>query len=193
MWRIDSDGSKLLVNGSHSAWLRAGNYIIGSIGDNGDYQKPMADILLEFTQGSVDPAVHNREGVRHYVIDADKVSRIDPVTLSPRDFVDEWITSQWKESSNWSNSTSLLQWHKKMQQFSGEFSPTMHCRTSELWQVTLAPYEGNKPQTYFLVRWRPPFHFTMMNVSDKPWPLCGEEDPSADEWRTLFAVQEWRH
>jgi hypothetical protein len=39
---------------------------------------------------------------------------------------------------------------------------------------------------YFLVRWRPPYHFTMVEVSGHPKPACTEEDREADEPRTLF-------
>jgi len=49
-----------------------------------------------------------------------------------------------------------------------------------------------EPEVYFLVRWRPPYHFTMMEISHKPWPRCTQEDREADEWRTVFATQEWR-
>jgi hypothetical protein len=197
VWRLNPEGSKLLVDGSHGAWLRADTYIIGSIASNGEFAKPKADILLEFTQGSISATV--REGIRHYVIDGDDVRRIDPVALSPRDFVDEWLRSSWNESAGWSISPSLRHSYQKMQSdyISGEFSPTMHCRTPDLWQVTLTPQDSKhnfkeEPEVYFLVQWNPPYHFTMMNVSNKPWPLCKKEDPSADEWRTLFAVQEWR-
>ena len=74
---------------------------------------------------------------------------------------------------------------------------TMHCQTPDLWQVAFQPHNAKKnfekePEVYFLVRWRPPYHLTMVNISDKPWPRCTQEDPEADEWRTLFSTQEWR-
>ena len=80
----------------------------------------------------------------------------------------------------------------------GEFSyPTMHCETPDLWQVTFEPRNARKdfepePTVHFLVRWRPPYHFTLMEISDKAWPACAQEDRQADEWRTLFSTQEWR-
>ena len=63
--------------------------------------------------------------------------------------------------------------------------------------VTIERHNAQKnyqpePSVYFLVRWRPPYHFTMMDISDKPWPRCTQEDREADEWRTLFNTQEWR-
>jgi hypothetical protein len=79
----------------------------------------------------------------------------------------------------------------------GEFVVTMHCKTPDLWQVTVEPYNPEKnfapeAKAYFLVRWRPPYRFTLTGVSGTPWPACTQEDREADEWRTLFSTQEWR-
>jgi hypothetical protein len=76
----------------------------------------------------------------------------------------------------------------------GEFDPTMHCKTPDLWQVTLNTIVDKKDYNktsplYFLVRWRPPYHFTMMDVRSKPWSLCHQKDEQADEWRTLFPTE----
>ena len=46
--------------------------------------------------------------------------------------------------------------------------------------------DKEKPLGYFLIRWRPPYHFSMVGVSEQPWPNCTEKDPEADEFRTLF-------
>jgi hypothetical protein len=196
VWRIASSGNKQLIEGSHFAFLRADSFIVGSIGDNHEYGSTAADVLIEFTQASIDGGVHNREGVRHYVIDQDRVRRVTPVALSPRDFVDEWLNTPWKESSDWS-SAELKERKKSLDNFHAEFSPTMRCRTANLRQVTLQPYDPDndyekKPAVYFLVRWQPPFDFRMVDVSIKPWPLCKQLDDEADQWRTLFWLQEWR-
>jgi hypothetical protein len=198
VWRIDSSESRLLVDGSHWAYLASGS-VIGRVGNNHEYGNTNADVLIEFTQESIDGGVHNREAIRHYVIDKDRVHRIDPVALSPRDFVDEWLRTPWKESADWSNTDKLRPLHEKLKKIHAEFSPTMHCRTPDLWQVTLDAYDydadnnfESKPSVYFLARWRPPYHFTMMGISSKPWPLCKERDDEADQWRTLFWTQGWR-
>jgi len=157
-------------------------------------------VLIEFTQSSIDDGVHNREGIRHFLIEGDQVRRVDPVALSPRDFVDEWLTRGWDESAVWSESPTLRHWHAKLHAdfVSGEFGDrTMHCQSHDLWQVTVEPWNAQKnfepePKAYFLVRWRPPYHFTMVNISEKAWPRCARQDPEADEWRTLFPTQDWR-
>jgi hypothetical protein len=190
VWRLDPSGAKLLIDGSEIAYQRTGAYVIGSIGRDWENDSGPVDAVIEYARRGVDTDLH--ETVRHFLIDGDKVRRVDPVALSPRDFVDEWLTREWKESSTWSASAELQRWHRKMHAdvVWGGFSYTMHCQTPDLWQVTFrldraVPY-------YFLVRWRPPYHFTMTNVSDKPWPRCTEKDPEADAWRTLFSTQEWR-
>jgi hypothetical protein len=175
----------------------AAPYIIGSVGSNQDLKSIKADVLIEFTQGSIDTGVHNREAIRHYEVNGDSLRRVDPVALSPRDFVDEWVESPWSESLEWSLSPTLRKWHDKLHADFGDFSPTLHCQTPDLWQVTIKPHNPkedieDESDLFFLIRWHPPYHFTMMNVSKTPWPLCKEKDPSADEWRTLFNVQEWR-
>jgi hypothetical protein len=201
IWRIDSgsSGSKLLIAGSEYAWLRTNSYAIGSIGRDWKDENAPVDVLIEFTEGSIDAGVHNREAIRHFLIDGDRVRRVDPVALSPRDSVDEWLTRAWDEVATWSASPALRQWHRKLHAdiVAGDFIGTMHCQTPDLWQVNVELHDVQKnfeaePEVYFLVRWRPPYHFTMVNISGQPWSRCNEEDREADEWRTLFPTQEWR-
>jgi hypothetical protein len=200
VWRVDPSGSKLLIDDSAMAWLRTETYAVGSITQDRTNENAPVDVLIEFTGGSIDATVGNREVIRHYLIAGDQVRRVDPVALSPRDFVDEWLTRDWNESTTWSASSMLRQWHRKLHadRVGGEFSDaTMHCQTPDLWQVSFEHYSAQKnlepePDVYFLVRWRPPYHFTIMDVRDKPWPRCTQEDREADEWRTLFSTQEWR-
>jgi hypothetical protein len=196
VWRVDPSGSKLLIDGSEMAWLRAEAFAVGSIAQDRTGKNAPLDVLIEFTEGSIDTGVHNREAIRHLLIEGDNVRRVDPVALSPRDFVDEWLTRGWNESANWSASASLRKWHGRVD--GGEFGhATVHCETPDLWQVAFVPRNAQKnfepePKVYFLVRWRPPYHFTMVDVSNKPRVRCTQEDRQADEWRTLFSTQEWR-
>ena len=200
LWRVDPSGAKLLIDGFEGAYLRADSFAIGSIVRNRFNENSPVDALIEFTERSVDSDILIREAIRHYLIYGDRVQRVDPVALSPRDFVDEWLTRSWDESAGWSAAPALKSWHLKLHAdwVGGEFTDvTKHCETPDLWQVTFAPSNAQKnfeaePAVYFLVRWRPPYHFTMVNISDKHWPLCIQEDPEADEWRTLFSTQEWR-
>jgi hypothetical protein len=195
VWRVDPARPRLLVNGTGWAHMHIDGFIVGSIGQR--YDEKVVDVLVEFTGHGVGGDV--RQMVRHVSIDGDRVTRVDPVALCPRDFVDEWLTLPWGESARWSSSPALRRWHSKLHAdiVSGLFGETMHCGTPDLWQVTFAPSDpqGNfapEPGVYFLLRWRPPYHLTIVDISDTPWPRCTEKDPDADAWRTLFATQDWR-
>jgi len=200
VWRVDSPGSKLLIDKTEGAYQGNGEYGVGTVAGEWHDENAPVDVLVEFTEGSIDADVHHREAVRHFLIEGDQIRRVDPVALSPRDFVDEWLTRGWDEAATWSESLNLQQWHRRLHSdlvFGTFGNPTMHCQSPDLWQVSLEPHNtekdfGPKAEVYFLVRWRPPYHFTMANISDKPWPNCTKEDRSADERRTLFATQERR-
>ncbi len=192
VWLMNRDQpvSKRLLDRTERAYLGNAHPILGSIGRD--------DVLVEFADRSLDTGVHTREVVRHFVIDQDFVRRIDPVALSPRDFVDEWLTQPWPEIAAWSDDASvktLQEWHQKLHKdfISAEFGyPTMHCRQRpDLWQVSInfADYGEPELNRYFLVRWRPPYRFTMFQISEHPSPDCTENDPEADQPHTLFPSQ----
>jgi hypothetical protein len=189
-----------LVNGSE--WTAVGFRnppILGSISSD--------DVLIEYLRPSVDGGILAREGIFHYEIEHGAVKRTDPFALGPRDFVDEWLKTDWLESSHWSegpNRRAMLEWRRKYvdkKAPNGEFLyPTMHCPTTpDLWQVglNLTPEldsENDRAQkTYFLVRWHPPYQFRMVDVRDSAWPSCTSKDPAADDAkRRMFPVQDWR-
>jgi hypothetical protein len=188
-----------LVNGADWAYLgRHDPPIQGSLAAD--------DVLVEYTVSSIDGGVHSREAIRHYQIDRDKATRVDPLALSPRDFVDEWLVTDWRKAAFWSespNRRAMLNWREQVQKdrVFGEFvQPTLHCaKTPDLWQVgvefseTGAANPAAVQRAYFLVRWRPPYQFRMVQVGDAPSRDCTETDPGADdERRTLFPTQQWR-
>jgi hypothetical protein len=196
-FRLGPDpGSLPLVEGAEAAYLGVEPPIQGSVTRD--------DVLVEFTIGGIDVGVHSRKAIRHYKIDGERVRRIDPLALSPRDFVDEWLTHDWKEAALWSesaNRVSMRGWHTRLHKdlvFGDFISPTTHCPAMpDLWQVGVdfsdppTPIGVEPKGAWFLVRWRPPYRFTMVDVSDRPSPACTEEDSKADEDRTLFPVREW--
>ena len=200
IWRVDASGSKSLVDESGDGYLRGQSYIVGSIVNSPMHFSGPVDAIIEFTQGSVDGGVHNREAVRHFLIDGDRVRRVAPVALSPRDFVDEWMTHPWSESQGWSLPPDLSKWHLKLHAdfVGGAFlGDTMHCQTPDLWQVGFEPQDAKRnfapePDVYFLIRWTPPYNFTLVGISDNPSPRCTHADREADAWRTLFSDPDWR-
>ncbi len=191
LWRTYTEDypAKLLLNGDEIGFL--GNHdvpIQGSVGRE--------DALIEFAVASKDPGVHNRPAVRHYVVHGNAVERIGPIALSPRDFSEEWLGNPWERSKQWSQPSSVtaLQ-HEHDVAFTGvengEFAATRHCTDSpDLWQVAFDPTDKKKGTIYFVIRWQPPYRFTMVRVSDHAAPACTEQDPAADdEGRTLFPAQ----
>jgi hypothetical protein len=68
VWRVDSSGSKLLIDGSEEAWLRAGDFAVGSVAQDPRDKNSPVDVLVEFTVRSIDGGVHSREAIRHFLI-----------------------------------------------------------------------------------------------------------------------------
>ena len=190
LWSVNSSRleTNLLLDKSEWAFLGAHDVpVLGSIGRR--------DALIEYTVGSIDLGGVSREAVLHYSLTPDKVERIDPVALSPRDFVEEWLAEPWEHSRLRSQYSALAVLEKAHQDTGRDefIRPTRHCQTPDLWQVGLRSIDGKRKPLYYLVRWRPPYHFTMMQVTERTSPACTKPDPAADdESRTLFPVQDWR-
>jgi hypothetical protein len=126
----------------------------------------------------------------HYVVKNGKLHRTDPVALTPHDFVSFWLRAAWSEVSEWTartGRTNLEAWRQRYKGTSSEFTfPSRHCGGHpDLWQVATDP--GLDPDVhYFLIRARPPFRFTMVAASDRPWPDCTEDDPAIDSASEFF-------
>jgi len=193
LWRTSANGedSKPLIDEAQFAYLAWRDPPInGSIGED--------DALIEFRAPSLDRAVHSYETVRHYKVDAGRVDRIDPIALSPRSFVEEWLLADWTESVGWTpnHRASLEAWHREYHgdQISGEYiEASQHCRrVPDLWQVGIEFGRRDTPKSdaYFLVRWRPPYHFEMVDVRATPRADCNDPDYAADGEHTLFPIQD---
>jgi hypothetical protein len=153
------------------------------------------DVLIEYAVGSIDGDVHNRRQIRHFAVKQGMIERIDPVVLSPRDFVDHWISGSSKEvlaQTAPDLKAALDNWSRR---FKGPFEfidPACHCtQKPDLWQVGVRDPTSERPLGYFLIRWRPPYHFSMAGVGAKPWPDCTGEDPEADAFHTLFPGKDY--
>ncbi len=103
------------------------------------------------------------------------------------------ISSRWTSAG--ASVPALSRMHRKENFAGGDYAATHHCeKRPEHWQVGLdwTDFDGNtmvdSKHMYFLVRWLPPYRFSMTGVSDRPWTGCTQEDPEADEERTLFPV-----
>jgi hypothetical protein len=131
--------------------------------------------------------------LRHYILEDGKLRRTDPVALTPQDFVSFWLRRPWSEVSEWTAASAratLKAVHEGYKGNNSEFaSPTRRCtRHPDLWQVSGYPSEAAHTDDvdYFLIRARPPFRFTMVGASTRPWPDCTEGDPAIDAAPGLF-------
>jgi hypothetical protein len=179
-WQVSADytTAKALIDGKETA-LDGYPPIQGRVGTD--------DVLLEFTVGGIGYG-DSHKAVRHFQVRDQRAQQVDPVATTPRDFVEEWISAEWTQSGLRSASPGLKQRHAKVHRTDGmgDFpDPAMRCKGSpEIWQIGTHWHEG--PKTYYLVRWRPPYNFTMIDIKDRPSPDCTVPDPKGDEHPALF-------
>jgi len=140
---------------------------------------------LRFHSNSIDGGVHNRVWIRHYAVHGDAVRRAQPVAVSPRDFVDEWIVSPWRDASAWSSRQSPEQLsqmhatlHKLNHHFGFDFKSAQKCSgTPPTVQVEITQIKdrGEDGDTfYFKVVGNGTFQ--MKSVSTSPDSKCGGAD-----------------
>jgi hypothetical protein len=187
--RVDRPEAKLLLEGGEEAFL--GNEVDGTVGPG--------EVLIQYSTHNTYTDFAVRPVIRYYILRNGKLERVAPFALSPHDFADEWMRTDWAISSQWTNPginlSTLRRMHRKENFEGGTYGNTTHCeKRPEHWQVGIdwMKFDGktmvDTKHMYFLVRWLPPFRFWMAGVSDHPWSGCTERDPAADEPRTLFPV-----
>ncbi len=165
VWRVRPGGAaaKLLLDGSETVNDDGYPPVHGTI--------TLDDVRIGFTAGGTGYG-SSHKAVRHFQVRGDKVTQVDPIAETPRDFVEEWLSGSWKQSGPRSESPSLRQWHAKLHRDDGmgDFpDPPMQCSSSpELWQI--ATHLHDAPKLYYLVRWKQPYKFTMVGISEGP--LC---------------------
>jgi hypothetical protein len=178
-WRIapDYQGEAVLDR----AYLGYDNYppILGRVAPD--------DVLIQFTaDGFLSGDVH--VAVRHFALDGPIARQIDPIAVLPRDFVLEWLDAPWEESGPRSESASLEAWHRQLRRPDsvGDFAePTRRCTAGpDLWQVGTRLFEG--PKRYYRVRWRDPFSFAMVAISETPYPDCTLSDNRGETYPSLL-------
>ncbi|MEP7308365.1 MAG: hypothetical protein ABJA98_22915 [Acidobacteriota bacterium] len=148
------------------------------------------DILFQFTAGGLlSGEVHT--AVRHFKIAQGEAIQVDPVAGLPRDFVVEWLTAPWEQSRARSEPASLEASHAQLHRLDGvgdvPDETVRRCTAgSDLWQVGTHLYE--RPKRFFRVRWRSPYTFTMVGVSETPYPDCTVADPRGETYSNLLAA-----
>jgi len=155
---------KMLLDAVETAYV--GDYppVKGTVSAN--------DVRIEFTAGGTGYGSGHR-AVRHFEVRGTALKQVEPIAPTPRDFVEEWLSASWKQSAPLSESSSLESWHRKLHRDdgTGDFpDPTLECANDpELRQIGIRLH-GIPAETFYLVRWRQPDRFTMVDIAEHP--LC---------------------
>jgi hypothetical protein len=168
--RSDRQMPKVLYSAEESIWWGGEDFGQLSVGEK--------EFELRFHAESIDADIHNRVWVRHFAVEDDEVRRVAPIAVSPRDFVDEWITSPWVLASSWSKTDAQRQlrtWHERLQALRHseyyEFGAIRQCGSDTArYQVQLKSDEPNSD--VYLRLEGSPSTFAMIAVGAKPDPSC---------------------
>ncbi len=166
LWRIGPNGgARKLLDASETAYIGAYPPLRASLSST--------DLRIQFTAGGTGYG-SGHEAERHFVITADGARQVEPIAPAPRDFVEEWLAAPWSQSARFSESAALEAWHKKLHRDDGmgDFpDPPLQCASDpNLWQIGIRLH-GVDGETFYLVRWAQPDHFTMVEIAVHP--RCG--------------------
>ncbi|MGO8756895.1 MAG: hypothetical protein ACLQG3_02110 [Terracidiphilus sp.] len=64
---------------------------------------------LRMTGSSIDPNIVMRPVIYRFQLEGSQLVRVQPIADNGRDFVDEWLESQWDDASRWSAASGLQQ------------------------------------------------------------------------------------
>lgn len=141
--------------------------------DSGRLKADASEFEIRHEVGSISFDVFTRPSVRRYAVAGNVATRIPPVALSARDFVDEWIVSPWSETEKWSaaglavTQTRLAALNKQNASADNTFGSIRAC-TGGASQVELTM--GKSERWFFEVANGPPFQ--MRKVSQRPSSAC---------------------
>jgi hypothetical protein len=145
------------------------------------------DLLVQYTTGGLaDGDTHT--AVRRFAVRNGAAVQVDPIAGRPHDFVLEWLSAPWEESRTRAASEALKEPYTALhlEHPYGDFAePTRRCTAgADLWQVATRILDG--PMRYYRVRWEPPLHFTMVEISETPFPDCTVADPRSEVYPPLL-------
>lgn len=146
--------------------------------------------LLRLSVADLDSSRAARIGLYHYRMDLGQVRRYQPVAENPRDFLDEWLQSDWNEAAAWSareHIRALQIDHEKVEELRGakgasggnlDYGRVQACSgKGGRFQVEFVGMPGGAH--YFLIQ-QGKNAFTMMSASDKADRTCGGADLMGD-------------
>jgi hypothetical protein len=137
---------------------------------------------LRLETGQLDIEFMTRLGIYRYRILDNKLQRVQPIALNGRDFVDEWLQSDWNDSVRWSASAHLsnlqnvhIEIARRYAPKSGDhtlfsYGPVRGCTgDSKHFQVEFDRDSGSA--TYFQIE-QGENSFTMLDASPASDPRC---------------------
>jgi hypothetical protein len=133
----------------------------------------LLEAWVEFSAGGTGYGSPHK-AVRRFEIRGSRAIQTDPIAVTPRDFVEEWLSLPWSSSGARSENASLKAWYDKLHRTDGQGdfpdAPLRCAGGPNLWVVGTHLHEA--PKYYYRVRWTPPYKFTMVGVSERPYPDC---------------------
>jgi hypothetical protein len=192
VFRLSGNLAALLGAAGHPAYLEEAHL------DDPGYEIALKpdEFTLEFRDRSIDSAVDHRTMIFRYRA-GERLVRIDPVALSPRDFVEEWMENPLRENESKAapDRKKLEEMHRVAQTgfLMGDFDFEQSCGNHPgEWQIgissgTLVKKKSTEPlQAYFLVRETGKYRYEMTSAAMTRQPGCaGNSHGSADSpWLT---------
>ncbi|WP_158883953.1 hypothetical protein [Rhodanobacter sp. L36] len=182
---LDVLASGAKVDSPHSLFHQQHGYVIG---DAEPALKPKADgFELRAEVGMRDMDVMTRTGIFRYRIDGNTVTRVQPVALNGRDFVDEWLQVEWHEAKEWSDPSALHELGRMHAELAADYGAKNNSKSFTFGavrsctddrnvyqvQLDLAPLEsqGDSESRYFRIR-SDTNSFSMLSISPTPSPSC---------------------
>lgn len=168
-----SDKPELLLQGSDSLWWGGEDF--------GRLSVDARHFELRFHAASLDSGVHNREFIRRYDLGGAAPRRVAPVASEPRDFVDEWIVSEWAEARQWSAAPqdALQSRHQALHALRQRYAPFEFgaisvCADGAGTQVELRSGE-DEVALYFRVEGVAAADYRLRSITETPDPQCTEQ------------------
>jgi hypothetical protein len=106
--------------------------------------------------------------ISRYMISAQQARRVQPLALTPEDFLDEWALLSWDKAAPWSNESrqpDLRDWHSKLNHLADD--------STEIEFVQLCPKQEGSDNTWLVGLWIDP-----------------KQNPSTEEERLYITVSE---
>jgi hypothetical protein len=131
----------------------------------------LTEAWVEFTAGGTGYGSPHK-AVRQFQLREGRLVQTDPIALTPRDFVEEWLSLPWSESGPRSEGEGLKEWYDRLHRTDGQGDfPDAPVRCgADLWMIGTHLHDA--PKYYYRVRWVAPYKFTMAGVSETRYADC---------------------